>query len=134
MTRGRGMLCSLLIISVAFLVLTFPAPDIHAREKGPSPKRRVRGVVRSFDAGPGLLYIATNAGKSLTLCVDNRDSLIFQGLFPVEAGDLVRGTAVEIDYKPSEGNDLPVVSWVEILPSTSEKGDNAFQADEIERR
>lgn len=133
MTRTRGTSCSLLIISAALLVLPFPAPVLHAGEKGPSLKT-VRGVVRSFDTGTGVLDIATDAGKSVPLRVDDRVTLIFRGLFPAEAVDLVQGTGVEIDFRSSEGNELPVISWLEILPSPSEKGDNASNLNYSSRR
>ncbi len=73
------------------------------------------GTVLSVDREKRVLTVEESSQAVNAFRLDEAATLIFRDMFPLRVEQLRPGMRVEIDYRRSERDGLPVVTWIEVL-------------------
>lgn len=101
----------------ALLFLAFPAvvpasgPD---RGRPAATETRV-GTLLSIDREKLTCTVEKSSGIVGAFRLDDDATLVFHGMRPLRIDELRPGMRIEIDHRRTAGEELPVVTWVEVL-------------------
>jgi hypothetical protein len=99
----------------ALLCLIFPAVVPGADRDRSATAGTLVGTLLSVDRERRICTLEKSQGIVDTFRLDDDTSLVFQGMRLLQIDELRPGMRVEIDHRRMAGDELPAVTWVEVL-------------------